>query len=348
MHEYRKSPDRDYSIELAHNLDPSLWDYSYGTHNKEQLMSIFSSYALRMGDVSESDHWKKEVDPVHEYTQNSYGYRDPAYTGPVDLLAGGCSQTFGQGVHLDGRWSNQLGESLGMSVATIAVPGWSTQSTISAIMHYIKRYGNPKIIALYLPDFFRFDTMINSNYSIPDLSYEDPNYSVRISHASRAEPNADTPKYAKRPFPLDKVINAEAALFATGQSIVRLSEYCREAGIDLVWGTWDFRFDYMVRHIKSLVFDDRDLEYMSARTWGVGELPVVQLDEYVDMEFYQHESGTVEEFAAMSCHQELRDKYGDCCFDRATDAQDHMGVHIHAHVAEKFYDRLMEIKNLKG
>jgi hypothetical protein len=79
---------------------------------------------------------------------------------------------------------------------------------------------------------------------------------------------------------------------------------------------------------------------MSKFDWGVDTLPWVELDEYVDIGFYQHENGTVQKFTEMDCHQDLKEKYGDCCFDRGTDKQDHMGVHMHAHIAEKFYDRL--------
>lgn len=336
--------DRDHSAELMENLDPSLWDYVEGVHNKEQMMSIIGIYSMRMGSISEDPSWDKDVDSIHEYAQNGYGYRDSEYSGPVDIIAAGCSQTFGQGVHIDGRWSNLLAEKMGMSVATLGVPGWSTQSSISAVMHYIKRFGKPKVVTLLLPDFFRFDTMVNANYCIPEGSTAEPGRPVRVTHTSRNDPNTQTPKYAKKPFPIDKVLNAEAAFFASGQAVAHFAEYCKEAGIQLIWGTWEYRLDYLVQHIKSLSVTDRDLEYMSNFAWGPDNLPHIQLDEYLDMGFYQHEGDTVDEFAAMTCHSDLREKYGDCCFDRGTDNQDHMGVHMHAHIAEKFYDRLVELE----
>lgn len=339
----KEETSRDYSAELMRNLDPSLWDYIDGLHNKEQMMSIMGIYSMRMGRIEENPEWARDVDSVHGYEQNSYGYRDSEYTGPVDIIAAGCSQTFGQGIHLDGRWSNMLGNKLGMSVATLAVPGWSTQTGISAVMHYIKRFGKPKIVTLLLPDFFRFDTMINANYCIPEGDGADSDEPVRVTHTSRNEPNINTPKYAKRPFPIDKVLNAEAAFFASGQALAHFAEYCKEAGIVLLWGTWEYRLDYLVRHIKGLKVTDRDLEYMSKFAWGAKNLPHVQLDEYIDMGFYQHEHGTVEDFSSMTCHQELRKVYGDCCFDKGTDNQDHMGVHMHAHIADKFYERLVSI-----
>lgn len=344
MHEYPKNKDRDYSAELMNDLDPSLWEYEDGTHNKEQMLSIFGIYAMRMGTIAENPNWSDEIDSAHEYTQNSYGFRDPQYSGPVDILAAGCSQTFGQGVHLDGRWSNMLAKKLDMSVATIAVPGWSTQSSISAVMHYIKRFGKPKIVTLLLPDFFRYDTMINANYSISDEDSADPGRPVRVSHTSRFGPNPNTPKYAKKPYPINKIVNAEAAFFASGQAVINFAEYCREAGIKLVWATWDFRLDYLVRHIRSIELTTRDVEYAINKPWGMEELPIVQLDEYLDMGFYHHEGSTVEEFSSMDCHEDLKEIYGNCCFDRGTDKQDHMGVHMHAHIAEKFYSRLLELE----
>lgn len=338
-----REKDYDYSSELMHGLDPALWNED-SLHNKEQLMSIFGLYSMRMGSIDEDKSWSDEVDSVHEYSQNAYGYRDPSYTGPVDILTAGCSQTFGQGVHVEGRWSSILASKLDMSVATLAVPGWSTQSSISSVMHYIKRFGKPKIVALFLPDFFRYDTMVNANYCVPEGNYSEPDEPVRVSHISRHEPNPSTPKYAKRPYPPEKVVNAEAAFFASGQALAHFAEYCTQAGIALVWGTWEYRLDYLVRYVKNIQVSDKDLEYMSERTWGASELPIVGLDEYVEMGFYHHEQGTVEKFTEMDCHQDLRSKYSECCFDKGTDKQDHMGVHMHAHIADAFYERLIELE----
>ena len=58
------------------------------------------------------------------------------------------------------------------------------------------------------------------------------------------------------------------------------------------------------------------------------------------MEFFYLEGNCVEEFSKLDCHQELREMYGDCCFNEATDKQEHMGVHMHAHIADKFYANL--------
>lgn len=341
MGKYEKNPDRDYSKELKLNLDEALWDYT-NLHNKEQIMSMFGLYAMRMGDVNDDDTWASDVDSMHKYRQNSYGYRDEEYADTPDLIAAGCSQTFGQGIHEEGRWSTILGNKLGMKTATLAVPGWGTQTAISAVMHHIKRYGKPKAVVLLVPDFFRFDTMVNANYCIGEGESHQPGEPVRVTHTSRSEPNPSTPKYAKKPFPIDKVLNAEAAFFSSGQAIAHFSEYCREANIILVWATWDFRMDYLVRHIKDLTISERDQHQMQVTGYSTNNLPYVNLDEYLDMEFFHHEGDTVEEFMAMSCHEDLRAKYGDCCFDRGTDKQDHMGVHMQAHLADKFYEKLSE------
>jgi hypothetical protein len=236
-----------------------------------------------------------------------------------------------------------LAEKSGLSVATLAVPGWSTQTSISAVMHYIKKYGKPKVVTLLLPDPFRFDTMVNGNYCIPENYRYSPHQPVWVSHVTRSEPNTFTPKYAKKPYPLDKIINAEAAVFSTGQAIAHFAEYCKEANISLVWATWDFRFDYLVRHIAGLGIETKDVEYMSDLDRDISLLPHLQLSEYLDMGFYHHEGNTVDQFSEMDCHAELRGKYGNCCFDRGTDREDHMGVHLHAHIADKFYERLVEL-----
>lgn len=341
MARYEKNSDRDYSKELKLNLDDALWDYT-NLHNKEQIMSMFGLYAMRMGDINDDDSWVSDVDSVHDYNQNSYGYRDEEYSGTAELIATGCSQTFGQGIHKEGRWSTLLGKKLEMKTATLAVPGWGVQTAISATMHHIKRYGKPKVVVLLAPDFFRFDTMVNAKYCIGEGESHESGQPVRVTHTSRAEPNPSTPKYARKPFPIDKVLNAEAAFFASGQAIAHFSEYCREAGITFIWATWDFRMDYLVRHIKNLTISKRDQDQIDALGYTHNNLPYVNLDEYLDVGFFHHEGDTIEEFAALTCHKELRDAYGDCCFDRGTDKQDHMGVHMQAHLADKFYEKLSE------
>lgn len=336
---YPKNPNRDYSEDLKLELDPSLWEDT-GIYTKEQLLSIFGIYALRTRNSEDMPDWSETVDSVHTYNQNSYGYRDREYSGPSELIAAGCSHTFGQGVHEDGRWSTLLGEQLGLTTATLAVPGWGTKTAISAVMHHIKRYGKPKVVALLLPDFSRFDTITNSRYCVEEKFNTGSINPVRLTHTNRSMKNTDTPKYAKRPFPIDKVLNAEAAYFASGQALAHFSEYCKEAGINLVWATWDFRLDYLTRYVRDLTTTAEDERDFSDLKLSETHLPYTNFDNYIDMEFFYLEGSCVDDFSKLDCHQELRDKHGNCCFDEATDKQEHMGVHMHAHIADKFYSRL--------
>jgi hypothetical protein len=334
-----RNPSRDYREPVAYELDQSLWEDG-GHVTKETLMYFFGLYAFRTSNIKSISNWKEDVDSIHSYDQNSYGYRDIEYSDAPELIAAGCSQTFGQGVHEEGRWSTMLGEQLGLKTATIAVPGWGTQTAISAVMHHIKTYGKPKAVALLLPDFSRFDTILNTNYTTDTKHKHDPDYPVQPCHVNRSISNGHTPKFEKRPFPIDKVLNAEASYFGAGQALAHFIQYCEEAEIALVWATWDFRLDYFVRYIRDLTLTDSDKQGMSDLGISEKHLPYMDFTGYVDMEFFYLEDGRVEEFKNMTCHGNLRDKFGTCCFDLGTDKQEHMGVHMHAHVSDKFYETL--------
>jgi len=276
-----------------------------------------------------------EVDPDNEYSINSWGCRDEDYTSPADVLAAGCSMTFGQGVPVETRWSSVLGSKLNMSVATLAIPGWSTQSSVNAVMSYIKKFGKPKVVALYLPDFFRYDFIASSGNLLPSNQNSREGRTIQSYLAKGTVLSANQqPTYSKKPHAISDVFNSESAHFLSGQALRFLVEYCKEAGIQLVYGTWHPAVDEYIKLVKKAdaALNNWQDKYVVP--------PEIDLSGYVDMEMFYPKhipslSKTTEYLEDLDCHQDLKSQYGTY-FDWGTDRDKHIGVHAHAHVAEKF------------
>lgn len=311
---------------------------------KESFLSIFGFYSAYMAItetfINQKKDWQLKNDPMNEYFWNSYGYRDFEYSGPVDLIAAGCSQTVGQGVPVDARWSNQLAQKLGYSVATTAVAGWSTQAAINAVMWYIQVFGKPKAVALLLPDFFRYDILINTT-AMDDrwISLKDRNMPTRRT-SERSGAARDLPKLSKRPHKSSEIISSEFSYFISGQILRFFIEYCKEAGISLVWGTWDRSVHEVVDYASNLKLD-KNLEVQT---------PKLDMSNYVNIEYF-HNHNVLQDLSVklqeLKCHSDLKKKYGDY-FDSGTDTDRHMGVHLHAHIADKFYEKLTKATGLSS
>lgn len=277
----------------------------------------------------------QEADSVNSYSLNTWGCRDEDYTSSVDLIAAGCSMTFGQGVPVETRWSSVLGKMLGMSVATLAIPGWSTQSAINAVMSYIKKFGKPKVVVLYLPDLFRYDFMASRDGLIPEHGYSRGQNDIPFYLAKGTVLTGNNqPTYSKKPHAVHDVFNAESAHFFAGQALRFFIEYCKEAGIQLMYGTWHIAAHEYIEFVKKadLELSEIDDPYFVA--------PEVDLSGYVDLDLFYPKNiptltKTTEHLETLDCHQELKSQH-EACFDWGTDRDKHIGVHAHAHIAEKF------------
>ena len=103
------------------------------------------------------------VDPKTEYSINSFGYRDIDWIGKAEILAVGCSNTWGYGVPVDGRWTNILGEKINKEIRNLSFPGGSINDLVAKSFEYFKIFGNPEIMLCLFPDPFRLRLPIKKN-----------------------------------------------------------------------------------------------------------------------------------------------------------------------------------------
>lgn len=314
-------------------LDPDFHNPDMSEGTKEALLSMFGFYGATRDHYpreGQREGWGSSVDTRNTYSVDKHGYRNSVEIGKADIIVSGCSQTYGVGIPEEARWGNQLGELMGMSQVTVAVPGWSVQSMVNGVMSYIGRYGKPKIVALLLPDFFRFDLLVNKkamNYRLEDVRSPDPSPAARINDIT--SPYYELPKISKQPHTVKEIFPAEISYFLSGQFLRFFTEYCKEAEIVLVWGNTSHPVDEMVTAARI------------AKLTNEIQQPWVDFDSYVDVEYFVGAGESI--LTEKSCHSDLRDKYKEY-FDYGTDknigGKPHMGVHMHTHIAEKFKEEI--------
>lgn len=335
----RSKFDEDHpEISGAGLIDPRLF-YDQSDATKNVFRSLFGFYTILAGNET---NWLKEEDgdgiqSHNEYRLNSFGYRDPEYDGPVDLIAAGCSQTFGLGVPESARWSTVLARRLNMSVATLAISGWSAAGAINAVMDYIQNYGKPKAVALLLPDFGRFDYITNKSILIDKgVNPEEEHEPVRIDigHTTRVDAY---PKISKKPHRTEEVINPETGVFLNGQILRFFLAYCKEAGIQVVWGSWAGAVQELVSYTDSLEFEVAENKYLSKYDFS----------GYVDVNYKHDEKRSLDALAVKGCHDSEKENLESSVlkyYDYASDRQHHMGAHAHLHVVDAFYERLHRLE----
>jgi len=309
---------------------------------KAILNSIFSNKIHRVGTWDASTYG----DPHTEYRQNSYGFRGDEFPGQVDMITAGCSQTVGIGVPEETVWHEVLAKDLGVSHVNIAAAGWSISQIVESVMWYIRQHGKPKKIVLLLPDFARGHGVFNQEILVDPKTaplYEETGSKIYLS---KYDVNAAEtyPKISKRPHVPNDVFPPEMTVYLSAQAFASFIEYCRVGEIELIWGSWNnsaITVFEILEDIKTLAKDQYVLDEIYQDANRAIEEGMVDTSGMVDIDLSTWNGAHVEKLKRMNCHQELKEKY-PLWFDVGTDEQKHYGVHAHAHVAEKFYQKITE------
>jgi len=311
----------------------SMHETEMSENTKDALLSIFGFYSANSEfypDEHSKQGWGASVDSKNYYAVDKHGYRNSVDVGRADIIAAGCSQTYGVGVPEEIRWSNQLGKSMNMSQATVSLPGWSTQSIVNGVMSYIKQYGKPKVVALLLPDFYRYDLLVNKDsmvFRLENPKLPDSGPIRRINDVTA--PHVELPKVSKRPHVSYEILSAEISYFLSGQFLRFFIEYCKEAKITLVWATLNYPVHLLIDQAKNVEMENKLFQ------------PNVDFDSYVELDYFSGQGEA--DLLKMTCHKDIKLTQGEFFnfgVDKIGDHRPHMGGHMHAHVAENFKQKL--------
>lgn len=270
---------------------------------------------------------------------NNYGFRDNDFTECAEILAAGCSFTWGAGLYEKHIWPTHIRNMTGKTVHNIGVSGGSISGTVSRIFAYIRKFGKPKTIICLFPDAFRLylplipDRFTHTRAEGADLFefYHEHKQPVLIdtgwSNWDENKRSYSQPIYSKIPHTTNEVLPAEVAFYLSIQSIHLLESFCNEVGINLIWTTWHYDTYVFFKKIQSLA----DKTYF--KNFG---------SDLMNASLYTKRKDVPdEEWPDYGCHLDLKeqDKY---TFLIAADTH-HWGSHSQIHLAESLYKELKKM-----
>ena len=260
-------------------------------------------------------------------------YQEENWIEKAEILAVGCSNTWGYGVPVDGRWTNILGERINKEIRNLSFPGGSINDLVAKSFEYFKIFGNPEIMLCLFPDPFRLRLPIKKNITKeftlnkedsknnpPDLTFGDIQLDVHLEISQRN-------KYIKRPYTYREILPSEVPLFFSMQAIHLLEQYCRSNNIKLIWSSW---------HPQTVMALNNDKENIFSNV-------VFNKDLVIDYHLNNINKLENKEFDE-DCHKEYENYFKEC-FHIGGDVEDglenaHPGVHKQIHIAEGFYQEM--------
>jgi hypothetical protein len=300
------------------------------------------------------------------YNLNNYKFRGPNYAEDIDIIAAGCSFTYGIGVELEGTWPQLLSEVVGKTYANVSMPGAGIPWIVDSIFRYIETFGPPKsgIVAL-MPDITRseviidYKTLISEDFSPRDFvpQYHDVgrNKSIISIHNQGFSPAT----FSKKPYLIEDTYILEEALKKSVSKLHDLERYCLAAGIKFVWGSWSDSTVLLARQLADTEYAFSNFYELgdALASWKSHSYQLTDLDGIVDYKI-EHNPATMEDYGCSyeramitnncicftECHFDLAEKYGPSFhlgLDRLVNPGNaHYGVHRYIHIADSFHDKM--------
>lgn len=282
---------------------------------------------------SKKDNAVETIDEVNTYEINSIGCR-----GQVDenseIIASGCSITFGLGVPELGRWTNLLSKKIDKSITNLGNPGDSVENICMNTIQYCLNSKMPKEIFCFFPDLFRSNVVVDKEF-----------YRSRVNRGSMG-----TKDFLERTFCNPKIIQNNKSFFMEIENqkyiedstsphqlildsvrfIYILESFCLSNNIKLYWTTWDRPSSYVLEELSKI----KDFKLKNFKSFyppdsehgGIGGLIIDNCKpDTHEHEFKDHESWS---------------KGSDYAFinGEKTFKNSHPGVHVQEHVSEFFYN----------
>lgn len=257
---------------------------------------------------------------------NSEGYRTKEFIINEDLLALGCSQTFGWGIDKDQSWPEIISNKFNISVTNLSLPGDSVMGQVLRAFEYFKIYGNPKRIVGLFP----------INRILFPSSFHNPHDIITWDLHGHTGPD----KFSQIPHTPDKVFNIEVCQIQNYMFISMLEQYCRSNNIKFFYTFWDMhrteglKIDFVESTDPKIVLpvDWTNLsfcKYLKANSKSYFDTP--PLDREVQYP----------ECQPPACHKNFKDfKNFYYASDTTYSFCGHFSFHEHLHYSDKIADLL--------
>lgn len=271
------------------------------------------------------------VDEHNTYNINRLGYRGEVYEN-FDILASGCSITFGIGVPESERWTEVLSRKTNKEVMNLGSPGASVESICLNLIQHCLNNKMPKEIFCLFPDFFRSMVVVDKEFYKSGVKRENVgtedylelmfcNPTIRTDGDAVVMETKDKRNIEDSVSPHQLILNAVNYIYI-------LESFCLLNNIKLYWTTWD--------KPSSMIMEQ------------LSKLEGFKLKNFVP--FYPKDtSGQLNVFIKNTCILDHSSEFKDnLCWPSGSDysiidykKQPHMshpGIHFQYHVAEFFYN----------
>lgn len=239
--------------------------YKNNENNSFYLKKYFTStseigyYAPYAKDVilnkSNGESFLATVDEQNTYEINGLGLRgevDP----DADVLASGCSITFGIGVPEQGRWTNILSDKMNNSVMNLGNPGGSVATICNQIIQYCVNNKMPKEIFCLMPDFLRNMVVVDKEFYRSGVKREGVgtkdylelmfcNPTIKTDGSVVVMETQDKQNIEDSVSPHQLILNAVNYIYI-------LESFCLVNNIKLYWTTWDRPSSMIIEELLNL------------------------------------------------------------------------------------------------
>ena len=301
----------------------------YYTDTKE--VGLYQPHAKNVIYSKPNNHpYTGTIDEHNTYEINSLGLRGKVYEDS-DIIASGCSITFGIGVPEEGRWTNFLGNLANKDVMNLGNPGGSVETICNNIIQYCMNSKMPKEVFCLFPDFFRSMVVVDREFyksKIPDKRIEQKD----ILQLTFCNPKVQT--YKKSVFMeienkenIEDKTSPHQLILDSVNCIYNLESFCFTNNIKLYWTTWDISTTMIMQ--KLIMLKNFKLKNF---------VPFISTDQPKNLDYIianqcilNHES----EFKNSLFWHKGSD-YSIVNYKKTSDRA-HPGIHFHYHVAKFFY-----------
>jgi hypothetical protein len=240
------------------------------------------------------------VDEHNTYEINNLGFRGKVDMS-ADVLASGCSITFGIGVPEDGRWTNILGNKMNKNIMNLGNPGGSVETICNHIIRYCMNNKMPKEIFCLMPDFWRNMVVVDKEFyqsavKRENVGSEDGLQLMFCNPKVKMDMGIMFMEIKDKNFIEDSVSPHQLILNAVNYIYI-LESFCLVNNIKLYWTTWerasstlmqellkfkdfklknfvpfytDKRMDQGNLYIKNTCSLDHDSEFKDSIQWSAG------------------------------------------------------------------------------
>lgn len=267
---------------------------------------------------------------VNEYYLNNFKLRDMKdweNGNPSEIVALGCSNTYGFGVPQDCSWPAIIERITKKNVANLGICGASAEQILDCFLLYLNTVGKPKYVFACFPEHLRYSHIVDNIFYFLDIKntkdYKTKKVvsSLRTIDYESGEINlkdfiVKLPADARYIFPMEQSLSQFIS------SIYKIQTICKLLGIEFYWGTW---FEQTANiFIEELFVND---EFCLNKDNYLDNLE--QNEDIIEKNCGTNHFTNQEDF--------IKNQYS--MWNLASDGK-HPGIHWHHHIAENFVERM--------